>query len=219
MGPRPLLLCVVVLSAGCGDQRPPLTVVSEDPSDVPLHAPTSAQRARFDTGDRLFDLVFRNADGLGPVYIRTSCSACHQGASRGPGSVDKFGLVEADGVTPAPDQSLLAYGHTERPFTAGGGTTPLEPPTSGFPPSTELRVTVRIGPAVFGRGSVEAVDESELIRVESEQAARTDGIHGRINRVTYHSQPNPCALPPAYSPGQTGLVGRFGLKARVSNVD
>ena len=66
---------------------------------------------------------------------------------------------------------------------------------------------------------MEAVLDSEIERVEREQAARTDGIHGRINRVTYASEPNPDDLARTYAKGDAGLIGRFGLKARIATLD
>src|SRR5690348_16651713 len=41
----------------------------------------------FNDGDFAFDTSMREADGLGPLYTRNSCNACHDTASRGPGLV------------------------------------------------------------------------------------------------------------------------------------
>jgi CxxC motif-containing protein (DUF1111 family) len=92
--------------------------------------------------------------------------------------------------------------------------TPIVPPDD---PS--VKVTTRVGPPVLGRGYLEAIDDAEIERVESEQAARSDAIHGFINRVTYASVPNPDATFGTFTQGQTNLIGRFGLKARVVTLD
>ena len=42
------------------------------------------------------DFTYNEADGLGPLYIRTSCSSCHQAANKGPGSVQKMSVVGGD---------------------------------------------------------------------------------------------------------------------------
>ena len=63
-----------------------------------------------------------------------------------------------------------------------------------------------------GVGAAEAVDGAEIERLEQEQAQRTDAIHGRINRVRYQSEANPDQTFHQYQPGQTNLIGRFGLK-------
>ncbi|HTN82726.1 MAG TPA: hypothetical protein VL242_03550, partial [Sorangium sp.] len=110
----------VLFNVGCGGESPsedpdPLAgiqLIGDDLSDIPLHGSSREQVARFKDGDALFDFVFRERDGLGPLYIRTSCAGCHEGAARGPGAVQKMVLVEADGLTPAVDQAGLPYGHT-----------------------------------------------------------------------------------------------------------
>src|SRR5438874_10658573 len=147
-------LVVVVAVSGCSEQ-PPLRTVSEDPTDAPLVGATADERALFKEGDARFDAVFREPDGLGPLYIRTACSACHQLASKGPGAVQKMALVDSDGVTPLADQSALMWGHTVRPYTAGGAKTPITPPSL-----PNLLMSSRMGVPVFGRGYLEAIDDS-----------------------------------------------------------
>ena len=68
-------------------------------SDVPIDGLSPTDVAMFRDGDSLFDLPFRESDGLGPVYVRTACGSCHDDGSRGPGLVQKMAIVEADGVT------------------------------------------------------------------------------------------------------------------------
>ena len=182
-------------------------------ADVPIDGLPGDDVARFDDGDALFGLPFRPADGVGPLFIRTSCAACHREGSRGPGLVQKLAIVEPDGVTPAADQSALTWGHTVRPGLAAGATTPIAAPAA-----PGVKVTIRIGPPVFGRGYIEAVDDAELLRLETEQAARGDAIHGRRNQTTYESLPHP---DPASGGPQTGqaVIGRLGLKARIATLD
>jgi hypothetical protein len=216
-----VLLAFVSLSAACSAEKPPpdlldgIKLVEDDPTDIPLRGAESAELDRFDQGDALFDAVFREADGLGPLYVRTACSSCHEGAARGPGAVEKMALVGEDGVTPLPDQSRLAYGSTARPYTAAGATTPISPPSA----DAMLKRSKRLGPAVFGRGYIEAIDEAEILRMESEQKDRADGIHGRINRVIYHSKANPVTTYHQHQEGEGDLIGRFGFKARIATLD
>jgi CxxC motif-containing protein (DUF1111 family) len=127
-------------------------------------------------------------------------------------------VVEADGVTPAADQSMLAFGHTVHPLVQPSAAD--EQPTPILPPvgQSSVKLTTRIGPPVLGRGYMEAVDDSEIERVEAEQAARTDDIHGRINHVAYASEPNEDTTFYDYAKGQM-VIGRFGLKARVPTLD
>jgi CxxC motif-containing protein (DUF1111 family) len=213
------LLAAALLACSSADTEQPdplagLTIVGDDPTDVPLRGSPNELVNRFLEGDALFDAVFREPDGLGPLYIRAACSSCHDGAGRGPGAVMKVAIVQEDGVTPATDQSSLEYGHTVRPYTAGGATTPITAPEG-----VGVKLSQRLGPAVFGRGYMEAVDDAEIERVEAEQAARTDGIRGRIHRVSYASKANPGQLYHTYQEGQGELVGKFGMKARIATLD
>jgi CxxC motif-containing protein (DUF1111 family) len=204
------LLLVTLL--GC-EAPPPLRTISEDPTDIPLRAATDEEHKTFAAGDTRFDAIFRDPDGLGPLYIRTACAACHEGAAKGPGAVDKMVVVETDGVTPAPDQSPLTWGHTLRPYTAGGGMRALT-----ADPSLSLLLSKRVGVPVFGRGYLEAISDDEILRVEAEQAARGDEIHGKANHVVYPSQPNPDTRYHQHQPGDV-VIGRLGLKARQATLD
>jgi CxxC motif-containing protein (DUF1111 family) len=201
MAPRPLPL--LLLLAACGGESA-RQVVKDVPLDTPLRGATPEEVARFRDGDALFDGTFRAPDGLGPLYVRSSCGACHQVAARGPGGVQHV-------AAPAGE---LPFGHAVRPLTAGGARTPVLAPDGGT-----AQVSLRLGPPLFGRGYLEAVEASELLRLEAAQASGADGVTGRVSRVTWHSEPNPRAGYPTWSRGTTGLVGRFGVKARNATLD
>jgi CxxC motif-containing protein (DUF1111 family) len=211
--------------AGCGDTAGTPTLPADTSGlqnlfDVPITGVGSSWVAKFNDGDRLFEVVLRDADGLGPLYTRQACGACHDAGDglRGPGAAQKMSVVEADGLTPSPDQSALPWGPTIHPFTTAGATTPIVPPDSTAPNAPTVRVTTRVGPPVMGRGYMEAVEDSEIQRVAALQAARTDAIHGIVNSYTYASQPNPDPTFNAHQPGET-VIGRFGLKARIGTLD
>lgn len=210
---RPAL--IAVLSAACSGtdtSAPDAGSTLIRASDVPIDGLSADDIARFDDGDALFDLPFRPADGLGPLFIRSACSACHAEGSRGPGLVQKFALVEADEVTPAADQSALAWGHTVRQGLTAGATVAITPPAL-----PGVKLSIRIGPPVLGRGYLEAVDEAELLRLEAEQALRGDAIRGVVNRAPYASQPGGA---PGFGGAATGdiVIGKLGLKARIATL-
>jgi len=186
----------------------------DDLFDVPIKGLSAPDVVAFNDGDGLFDLPLRPYDGLGPLYTRSSCGDCHSKGTRGPGLVQKMVVVQADGITPAVDQSSLPYGHTVHPLVAGGATTPVTVPVG----MADVKVTIRVGPPILGRGYLEAIDDAEIERVATEQAARADAIHGRVNRLTYASQPNPDPTFNAHQPGDQ-VIGRFGLKARIATID
>lgn len=199
-----------------------------DSSDVGGHAPDSptlipgdpfpalepAMMEAFQRGDAAFELPHREGSGLGPLYIRTSCNACHVGDLKGPGLVQKMSVVEADGLTPSADQSLLPFGHTVRPLTAAGASEGIFAPDD-----PAVKVTIRIGPPVLGRGYLEAIADEEIERMAAEQSGRDDGIHGRVARVGYHSQKSADPAFHDHTLGDEGIIGRFGLKARVATLD
>jgi CxxC motif-containing protein (DUF1111 family) len=186
------LFTVCLLTSGCG---PELRVVGEDRTDLPVPLLTEAQRAQFDRGDELFERPFRVSEGLGPVYIRASCASCHADDGRGPGSVERLAAVDANG-DPLMDQgALLPFGSVVRSEY-------VAPATRGVSAPDDPRVlrSLRIGPAVFGRGWIEAVLESEVERVASEQRAAATTVRGRVPRL------------------MDGRLGRFGVKARVATL-
>jgi CxxC motif-containing protein (DUF1111 family) len=122
-------------------------------------------------------------------------------------------LIDDDGA-PLADQSGLPFGNTVRPQTAMGVSQGIDVPEDG----RKLLVSTRMPPATFGRGYLEAIADSEIMRVEAEQARRDDGISGRINWVIYASEKNADSRFHAHERGDE-LIGRFGLKARVATLD
>jgi CxxC motif-containing protein (DUF1111 family) len=208
---------IAVLAFLCAACEPPpsYVIVSEDPTDNPVANLDADQQKRFDRGDAAFEALKRESQGLGPLYIRAACASCHADDAKGPGFVTKIVIVEDDGFTPAADQSALAFGHTVRPFLTSGATTPIDIPEG----IDNLKVSTRIGPAVFGRGFLEAIADEEIERVESEQQARGDDITGRIHRVAFQSEANPDTRFHSHAPGDVSLIGRFGFKARIASLD
>ncbi|MEQ1504887.1 MAG: di-heme oxidoredictase family protein [Myxococcota bacterium] len=195
---------------GCEDS-PAWTLVAEDPPGAPLAGLPDDLVDRFDQGDAAFEALVRETQGLGPVYIRAACGGCHADDARGPGFPRKMAVRDGDGWSA--DPTLLPWGSTERPYVAGGATTPILPPTD----VDGLVLSVRSPPGVFGRGYLEAIDESEILAVEQAQAD-AGVVSGRVNRVCWaFDAPSPDAFAIA-EPGDCGLVGRFGAKARIPSL-
>lgn len=185
-------------------------VVELDRPDLPLRVANDEQRATFDRGDVLFETMVREADGLGPLYVQPSCVACHANDARGPGLVAR--LAPVNGAASA--ASLLPLGDVERPYTVAGATLPLRAPETAA-----VRRSYRLPPAVFGRGYMEAVDDSEIEQLAQAARERPGPIRGRIHRVTFSAQANPGATTHDHQPGDPNLIGRFGLKARIASLD
>lgn len=175
---------------------PPLQVVGSDPFGVALAGLTTAERDQFDRGDRAFEHAYRASEGLGPVYIRSACGSCHAHDGRGPGTVERWVAVATDGITMAPDQSALPFGIVMRPQFASRATMGITRPAR----TDGLRQSVRFGPAVVGRGWMEAIADQEIV-AQAELQAREGVVSGRVNRL------------------MDGRIGRFGHKARVATLD
>jgi hypothetical protein len=153
--------------------------------DLPIHGASVEQARAFRAGDELFEQLFESVDGLGPVYVRPSCTACHLRGGRGPGQTQRMAVVSSttgSPVTPVPFGSLV------RPLVTAGAVTPVLPPDGGLPDGAVLQLTTRVAAPVFGRAYLEAIADSEIERVAAEQALRSDDIHGRVHRVSFHSQ-------------------------------
>lgn len=185
--------------AGCSDvaATPAFQLRGDDRPGEPVGSLTAAQRAQFERGDAVFARVFREVQGLGPVYVRASCAACHAGDSKGPGSVQRMALVGPDGLTPAADASPLPYGSVLREQFVAPATRGVLAPEG----RADVRLSLRFGPAVFARGWLDAIDAAEIERVAREQAAEGGPVRGRVPRLA------------------DGRLGRFGLKATVVTLE
>jgi CxxC motif-containing protein (DUF1111 family) len=190
-----------LLVAACSPRPAAERAAKVDRSDLPLDRANTDELARFAEGDNLFEATLREADGLGPVYIRASCTACHRADGRGPGQVGKMAVVEDDRVTPASDQTALRYGNAERPYATKSRHAVLRPERDD-----RVRVTYRFPPAVFGRGYLEAVDDAEIEKLERIARGSTSGIRGRVHRISSEGE-------------SASKIGRFGLKARIATLE
>lgn len=166
--------------------------VKVDHPGLPLTALTEQELDRFKQGDTLFEATIRDSDGLGPLYIRDACSACHAGDGRGPGVVTKAFSVKNDAAVTA---KLLPFGPTERPYVSAGAKTPLLAPTD-----PALRVVPRLPPAVFGRGYLEAISDHDIEQLAKLAEGRSGSARGRLHRL------------------KDGAIGRFGIKARLATL-
>ena len=81
---KPFYLSVVSTMAwgGCDAVLPaapePETVLAE-----PLPGLTPSQQVTHLAGDEEFARIFSPADGLGPLFVATSCEGCHIGDGKG----------------------------------------------------------------------------------------------------------------------------------------
>ena len=185
--------------------------------------PVSEQAARL--GRQLFTHPWTEhdpltkGDGLGPVFNATSCAECHsQGGTGGGGPVDKnvtvyglfkphpqglaqSGVVHQHAVSSAL-QETLSQVHPSLPRQPS---LPLAVLTDRKRPrSTEVVITERNTPALFGDGQIDTIADDAIIAHQREHSAaarlvglngaRDAKVEGRVARLS------------------DGRIGRFGWK-------
>lgn len=175
--------------------------------------------------------------GLGPLYNRISCIACHHGNGRGfapdsPKETMKSMLVRLSHQSKSEDlpKPHPAYGDQLNEFGApgvkgegralvsyseikitldDGEEVRLRKPRLEFvglaygPLGKDTLTSARIAPSLHGLGLLEAVDESEILRLAS--INKPDGIKGKPNYVWD-------------AESKKMVIGKFGWKANVPNL-
>src|SRR4051794_30487144 len=160
---------------------------------------TPAQSQSFNAGRGQFVRNWNNGKGLGPVFNERACSDCHNAPSTGgEGARLVTRFARRTGGVFDPLTSLggsLLQDHA----IGGNGTHNFLP--EQVPSEASIVVRRRTTP-VFGLGLVDATPDSEFIALAALQAARADGVAGRVN-MTDNIRAG------------TKTVGRFGWKAQV----
>ena len=199
------LFSLVLLTAGC-DGLLPGAPASESVLAEPLADLTEAQLASHLVGDEEFARVFSPADGLGPLFVATSCEACHIGDGKGHPvtTLTRFGRQTVTGFDPMP---------------AHGGPQLQHRSIAGYPaevlPDGVTGVTQLMPPAVTGLGFLEAIEDSTLLALADPTDADGDGISGVPNWVV---PPDFLDLPPERILQAGRAIGRFGKKAGTINL-
>lgn len=157
----------------------------------PLPGLTGQQLDAFAEGKDEFTDIETVQDGLGPIFNRNSCAACHAVPAIG-GSSDIF-------VT----RFGRASGQTFDPLTSLGGSLlqsmAINPIALEHVPSQANVTAHRQSTPLFGLGLVEAIPDATILRGVRTVAA--DGVAGRASMVV------------DVASGRT-RVGRFGWKAQ-----
>lgn len=168
---------------------------------TPFAGLTTAQSNSFSAGRGEFVRNWNNGNGLGPVFNERSCSDCHNGPAPGGGSartVTRFATRTGGVFDP-----LTALGGSllqDHAIAAGPGAQHIFVPEH-VPPQATIVVQRRTTP-LFGLGLVDATPDSVFVTLAALQAARGDGVAGRVN-MTDNLRAG------------TKTVGRFGWKAQV----
>ena len=158
---------------------------------LPLPGLTGDQLAAFEDGKGDFEDVETKVSGLGPIFNRDSCAACHSVPALGGSSrvfVTRFGRV-ANGVFD-PLASLGGSLLQERAIDPSG----LE-----HVPREANVVAKRQSTPLFGLGLIEAIPDATILR--GVRTKPVDGVLGRASMVLDVAT-------------QKTLVGRFGWKGQ-----
>jgi len=185
--PLAVILALALLGSGCAKPTKPGDAIS---------GLTAGQRDRFLRGRAVFDSVFTPETGLGPLFNANACGECHENPAAG-GSGDEIEVhataTHVEGVCdPLAGEGGPVVQQQATPALKAALGIDQEP----FPKSATARAH-RSSLALFGRGLLDAVPDSELARYADPDDRNRDGISGRLNRFV------------------DGRIGRFGRKAFV----
>ncbi|MFT7667605.1 MAG: CxxC motif-containing protein (DUF1111 family) [Planctomycetota bacterium] len=176
---------------------------------------TIEEQAAFDRGRKVFSRRFKPSEGLGPFYNATSCVSCHSSPVAGGGSklyrnfyiclLYPLGFQVKMNDLPSPVIPAFGSGawgeiipaHAGATFTLEGERVRLPDPDA-LP--YEVTVAQRNAIPIFGTGMFEFITNETIIGNSDPHDINSDGISGRYNT-------------------DDGLVGRFGVKAQVNNLE
>ena len=195
------MACVVGIALGC-DKILPKLPADDSVLDGPVEGLTSEQRAQFLLGDKAFnDEIFSAENGLGPLFVATSCGSCHAGDGKG----HPFTTLTRFGQSDTLGNQYMHQGGPQLQHRALAGFKPEQIPAgatfSSFTP-----------PANTGLGFVDALSDATILSLADEKDINGDGISGRPNWITI---PSYCSerKQTIYRNGK--YIGRFGKKAAV----
>lgn len=161
---------------------------------------TPQQQKNFMVGDELFGKNFSKEEGLGPIFINTSCAGCHIGDGKGhPFSmVTRFGKQE---------------GSTFNYLLEKGGPQLQKRSIAGYEgeqiPSDATHSTKRIPPIVTGLGLLAALHDSTILYYADSADVNLDGISGRPSYIEWKGFTMPSNI---HISNNGKYIGRFGKK-------
>lgn len=172
--------------------------------DGPVEGLTSEQNLRFLKGDRAFNNeVFTAQTGLGPLFVATSCGACHAGDGKGHpfSALVRFG--QSDTVN-----TFLQYGGPQLQHRAIPGYAPEQVPNT----ATSSKF---LPPANTGLGFIEIVSDADILNMADPNDADGDGISGTPN---WNYVPDYVNVSNDAQSNNGKYICRFGKKGSVYNL-
>ena len=197
-------ILMIVLVQACSKFEPALPGDAEI-LDGPVAGLTYEQNRRFLAGDVAFnDEIFTTANGLGSIFVATSCGSCHAGDGKG----HPFTTLTRFGQTDSTGNKFMHLGGPQLQNRALPGYLAEQIPAG----ATFSKFTP---PANTGLGFLELVPDADIIAMADPFDTNADGISG---------VPNWIALPPFIAPVANAIVQngryihRFGKKAAAYNL-
>lgn len=192
-------LCVlIVIVIGCRKIMPK-SPKEDELLDGPVEGLTTQEIAQFLKGDVAFnDDVFTPQNGLGPLFVATSCGSCHAGDGKGHPftTLTRFGQIDSSG------NHYLSLGAPQLQNRAIAGYQPETLPNG-------VSFSKILPPANTGLGFLDAVTDNDILAIADPNDSDADGISGVPNWIKI----------PTYSNIRTNAVlqngkyiGRFGKK-------
>lgn len=199
-----VLLINVSLLSRCSKLEPKAPP-NDELLDGPVEGLTYEEAQRFLAGDIAFnDEIFTEHNGLGSIFVATSCGTCHAGDGKGHpfttltrfGQPDTFGNQFMHMGGPQLQNRALP-GYAAEQIPAGATFSKFTPPAN------------------TGLGFLELVPDADLLAMSDPNDANGDGISGVPNWITLPS----FITPPANAIAQNGkYIHRFGKKAAAFNL-
>ncbi len=197
-------LLLIVSMAACEKLTPDLPK-DDEVLDGPIDGLSTAQSLVHLKGDVAFnDDVFTSENGLGSVFVATSCGSCHAGDGKG----HPFTTLTRFGQTDSTGNLFLSRGGPQLQNRALPGFAPEQIPQG----ATFSKFTP---PSVTGLGFLELVSDADILLMSDPDDANNDGISG---------VPNWISLPNYIVPGLNAItqngkyISRFGKKASAYNL-
>lgn len=173
--------------------------------DGPVAGLSAAEHIQFLKGDASFNnQIFISSNGLGPLFVATSCGSCHAGDGKGHPftTLTRFGQINETG------NQFLKLGGPQLQHRSIPGFAPEQIPAD----ATFSKFTP---PANTGLGFLDAVSDSDILLFSDPNDLNGDGISGVPNWVELKAY----VMPRDGSVVQNGkYIGRFGKKAATYNL-
>ena len=190
----------ILVAIGCQKFLPQLPA-DDAVLDGPVEGLNHEQSAAFLRGDIAFnDEVFTTQNGLGPLFVATSCGSCHAVDGKGHPFTTLTRFGQSDTIN---GNLFLNSGGPQLQDRAIPGHMPEQIPAgatfSKFAP-----------PANTGLGFIDAVPDAAILALADPNDANGDRISGRLNWIAVK---NYLTLRPNSIVQNGKYIGRFGKKA------